>query len=214
MGKFKDLKGLKFNYWTVIKPVGKNSSGQIKWECICDCGTISIVDSVTLTHNRSKSCGCYRIESQSKRASKHRATIRKKKDRLYSIWSGMKYRCYNKNNSAYKWYGAKGITVCEDWFLNYECFKDWSLNNGYNDNLTIDRIDNYKGYSPENCQWITNEENAKKHRNTIWITINGISESLRGWARILNVPHYKIIYMLNSKGMEYTENYIKENYPS
>ena len=84
------------------------------------------------------------------------------KTRLYSIYSGMKQRYYNPNNQHYQWYGAKGITICDDWLGDngLQNFFEWSLSHGYNENLTIDRINSGKGYSPDNCQWITSAANS------------------------------------------------------
>lgn len=86
------------------------------------------------------------------------------KERIYKIWQGIKNRCYNKNNAAYNHYGGKGIGMCKEWISSYKAFREWSYSNGYKDNLTIDRIDNSKSYSPNNCQWITREENARKDK--------------------------------------------------
>lgn len=93
--------------------------------------------------------------------------------RLYSIWSNIKQRCYNKNAKAYKNYGGSGVRVCDDWrnsFLNFQC---WALSHGYEDNLTIDRVDSKKDYCPENCQWIPLRENIEKmhkEHNHSWQT--------------------------------------------
>ena len=86
------------------------------------------------------------------------------KTRLYSIYSGMKQRCYNPNNQHYPWYGAKGITICDEWLGDngLQNFFDWALNHGYNENLTIDRLESDKGYSPENCQWVTSSLNSSR----------------------------------------------------
>lgn len=83
---------------------------------------------------------------------------------IYSIWRGMKRRCYEPNRKDFKWYGGKGITVCNEWLNSYEGFKEWALTNGYKCGLTIDRIDNKKRYEPSNCQWITQSENSKKRQ--------------------------------------------------
>ena len=86
------------------------------------------------------------------------------KTRLYSIYTDMKQRCYNPNNQHYPWYGAKGITICDEWLGDngLQNFFDWALNHGYNENLTIDRLESDKGYSPENCQWITSSLNSSR----------------------------------------------------
>ena len=86
------------------------------------------------------------------------------KTRLYNIYSGMKQRCYNHNNQHYQWYGGKGITICNEWLGDngLQNFFEWSLSHGYNENLTIDRLDSSKGYSPDNCQWITSSVNSGK----------------------------------------------------
>lgn len=82
--------------------------------------------------------------------------------RLYQRWYNMIYRCHNPKSTKYKYYGEKGITVCEEWKNSFSAFKEWALSSGYADNLQLDRIDNEKGYSPDNCRWITREENLKK----------------------------------------------------
>jgi len=86
----------------------------------------------------------------------------KSKTRLYRIWAGMKARCYNENDTAYTWYGAKGVKVCKKWKNDFPKFEKWALKNGYTDKLTIDRIDSRENYRPKNCQWLTQSENSKK----------------------------------------------------
>lgn len=85
--------------------------------------------------------------------------------RLYKIWSNMKQRCYNENATSYNYYGEKGITICEEWLYDFQIFHDWAMENGYQDELTIDRIDSDKGYCPENCRWITLDENSRRGKS-------------------------------------------------
>lgn len=120
---------------------------------ICDYCNKEVIRLITA--NKQESCGCNNYKF------KHGDSISGKVERLYKIWRGMFDRCYNMNLKSYKYYGLKGIKVCNEWG-NYISFRGWALNNGYKYNLTIDRIDNNKDYCPDNCQWITKQENTIK----------------------------------------------------
>lgn len=136
--------------------------------------------------------------------------------RLYYIWRGMKKRCYNHKNKDYKWYGARGIAICDEWLNDSTMFFEWSFANGYNDSLTLDRIDNNKGYSPDNCRWIIIAEQQKNKRNSFileyngeWLSLNEIAK-IEGVSRQLAHSRYirtkknrlPIKYLYNTKGDE------------
>lgn len=103
--------------------------------------------------------------------------------RLYSIFLNMKQRCYNPSTPKYHNYGGRGITICPEWLSDFGLFKNWSIENGYAENLTIDRIDNDKNYSPFNCRWITNSDQQLNKRTNRKVSFNGESKTLSEWAR-------------------------------
>lgn len=134
----------------------------------------------------------------------------KKDKRLYRTYMQMKDRCYNQNSKDYKNYGGKGIKIYDEWLKNYYNFQKWSLENGYEKNLTIDRIDSNKNYEPSNCRWVTKLINSKFKGNTNNIIVYGITNSGRGWAKELNKGQNYINQMLKTKGLEKTVEYIKK----
>ena len=107
--------------------------------------------------------------------------------RLYRIWSNMKTRCFNPNDPHFPRWGGRGITVCDEWKDNFQAFFDWAMSHGYEDHLTIDRIDNEVGYSPENCRWISWEEQNRNKRNVRFITYNGKTQTIGQWTKELNL---------------------------
>lgn len=116
-------------------------------EFICDCGVIKNIPAKSVLDGHSKSCGCYNTE----RITSHKMT----KTKLYCKWKDMKTRCLNPSHKHYDRYGGRGIEICEDWKHSFELFMEWANLNGYTENLSLERIDNDKGYYPENCSWIT-----------------------------------------------------------
>ena len=129
-----------------------------------------------------------------------------KNQRIGSIFMGMKNRCYVKTEKDYRWYGAKGIKIYDEWLKNPGSFEEWSLNHGYNDNLTIDRIDGNKDYCPENCRWVTNEINAKYKSTTHEFKVGEFSHTGREWGEILGLGANTVNMMLRN----YNEEIVKE----
>ena len=163
MNPIRDLTNQRFGRLTAIQPTkNRSKSGNVIWLCKCDCGNFSEVANKSLLSGLTKSCGCLRRKRTIERNLKHGDASRGTKPRLYNIWTDMKARCLSLNLPQYKYYGKRGITICEQWKNNYLAFKWWAMSHGYADDLTIDRINHKGNYEPNNCQWLTRSENSIK----------------------------------------------------
>lgn len=196
-----EMIGRKFGMLTVIAECGKDHRGEISWICKCECGNVTHpIKGSVLRNGKSTSCGCYAKRLASERCSTHR----KSQTRLYSIWQGMKGRCFRITSPAYKYYGGRGITVCDEWKNDFEAFYDWAMSNGYKDELTIDRIDVNGNYEPDNCRWATRKEQTMNKRRTVMIEINGVLKSLLTISKETGIP-YKTLYNRYSRGLKGSE---------
>ena len=148
----------------------------------CECGTIKEYKYQLLKNGHTKSCGCI-----------SRIANGNSSKRLYQIWRHMQDRCYNEKNVRYENYAGRGIIVCDEWRNSFETFERWALANGYQENLTIDRIDNNSNYEPSNCRWITVKEQNNNRNNSIIITKDNETKTLAQWCEDLNLP-YSVIY--------------------
>ena len=162
-----DLTGQRFGRLTAIIPTEKRRGRCVIWLCRCDCGNLTEVSLDDLRREHTKSCGCLHREISQKRSGNlsHLYKHGRTRTRLYRIWNHMKDRCLNPNHIKYHRYGGRGINVWPEWKGNFVAFKFWAILSGYQNNLTIDRIDNDGNYEPDNCQWITRAENARKGIN-------------------------------------------------
>lgn len=194
MGKYRDLAGQRHNRLTVIMEVPRPDGKKTRrfWLVRCDCGKEMILSSSDFNRPSRYSCGCYQRDSVSKRAYEQHITHGKSKSRLYSIWSSMKQRCFDRNVKTYHMYGGRGISVCSEWKDNFPSFEKWALDNGYDESLprgqcTIDRIDVNGDYCPENCRIATQKQQSNNRRNNHTVTYRGETHTLSEWSQIVGI---------------------------
>jgi hypothetical protein len=183
VGIIKDLTGMVFGRLKVLKFSGVNEKTKCaEWICECICKKKTIVSGARLRNGKTKSCGCL------KEGYRHG----KSGDRLYNILMRMKARCYNPTDDAYELYGGRGIRICDEW-LDKEtgviCFYKWATENGYSEDLTIDRIDVNGNYEPNNCRWVTMKVQQNNKRNNVRIEINGEIKTMKQWSEVLGIDY-------------------------
>lgn len=191
-----DLIGCTFGSWTVLSraqdKIYKDNRHHRRWICQCSCGTVKEVDECAMKNGTSTSCGCTRKEALRKGASEKNRTHGMTNTRLYRIYRHMVNRCGNKNDIRYAHYGARGIKVCQEWDT-FDKFAEWSFANGYEDSLSIDRIDVNGDYAPDNCRWATVSEQANNKTTTQLFTFAGKTQSIAQWADEYDI-HYKKLW--------------------
>lgn len=195
MGKFIDLTGQRFGLWTVISRES-TVRGHAMWRCRCKCGNEKVVSSYNLRSGMSKSCGCTRKESLDRYYSGRFPAHGLYSTAVYKIYKNMIYRTENPNSKDYKNYGERGIKVCREWRNNFKAFYDWSMSSGYEKSLTIDRIDVNKGYSPDNCRWVSRKIQANNTRVNHTIEFSGKRHTLAEWGDITGIPRLVILKRL------------------
>lgn len=198
MSKALNLKGQRFGRLLVLE---KTESKKISprhtvtmWICRCDCGNEKIIRSDSLRSGRTQSCGCFREERISNNERRHGMS----KDRLYVTWTNMKKRCHNPKIAEYENYGGRGISVCEEWKTSFKAFYEWSMLTGYEENLTIDRINVNGNYEPSNCRWIPRKEQSLNKTTSHYLTYDGKTQTIKEWADELGFKydtlHSRIMY--------------------
>ena len=202
MGKFEDLTGKTFNRLTVIKRA-EIEKKEVYYLCKCICGNEKIIRGKDLKYNKIKSCGCLNKEKTTERNTKHSL----RHTRIYRIWLLMKNRCLNSKYHLFKNYGGRGITVCNEWKNDFVKFYDWSMNNGYNDTLTIDRIDVNGNYEPSNCRWATKLQQQRNTTRLRKITYKNETHCISEWAEILGLEYNTLYHRFRRNN--YSEDVLK-----
>jgi len=183
-----DFTGRTFGRWTVLHRDGKKNEA-IAYLCRCQCGTERRLQASWLNTGKSASCGCVAIEKLISRNMRHGSGNR----RLRRVFKGMKDRCLKPNHEYFPDYGGRGISICERWLRGdgdssgYKCFVI-DMGDRPSPAHTLERIDNDKGYSPDNCKWATRAEQMLNRRNTIKMTFNGVTKPMAVWSRELGIP--------------------------
>lgn len=181
-----DLSGQVFGRWSVIRSapskVGPTGKKKAMWFCKCSCGTERAVSGADLRNGKSVSCGCYSEELKRQRRKHGKA-----KSKVYKTWGNMKNRCLNEDTPDYKYYGAMGVTICDEWASSFENFyKD--MGDPPTPEHTLERKDVEKGYSPENCIWATRKEQTRNRKCTIKYEYKGESKAASQWDEDLGLP--------------------------
>lgn len=217
MPRIHDITGKQFGMLTVLKYSHTNKRKRAVWVCKCKCGSECLREGHGLLLGKTNHCGCVHIQRLKNNAIKRweghiktpKKELKTKKDpisktRIYSIWSGMKERCLRPSHMHFSRYGGRGITICSEWLNSFHTFKKWAESNGYHEKLTLDRIDNNSGYSPENCRWATYKQQANNSRRNRILTIDGISKTATEWSEYSRVKYTTILARIK-KGKTGTE---------
>lgn len=185
----KDIVGKVFGRLTVVE-YSHTKNKKAYWKCLCACGKECIVEGAKLRNGHTKSCGCLL-----KDINKSRTVNDEKRRKIYKVWSNMVNRCENAKNSKFVYYGARGITVCDEW-KDFNKFYEWCMENGWEIDLTLDRKDNDLHYEPNNCRFISLAEQQRNKRNNLIIFFNGENKTITEWSRDLGVSRRTIKYWL------------------
>lgn len=194
--KLENLVGQRFGNLIVLERA-ETTHVSTRWKCKCDCGNECIVLAENLKKGHTTSCGCYREKTRVLNCYSHGF----RNTRIYSVYSKIKDRCFNENNPRYKDYGGRGIKMCDEWKNNPKAFCEWAYANGYKEDAkygecTIDRLDNNKGYSPDNCRIASEKVQANNRRSNLLIEHNGETKTLAEWRDYFGITQSKAYYHL------------------
>lgn len=195
-----DLTGKRFGRLVVVD-YAFTKDNKAYWNCICDCGNTCVKKGSNLMYDVTKSCGCLHKEQLQQRntlSAKWKGSSTGDNQRLYHIWCAIRNRCYSEHHVRYDRYGGRGIKVCDEWLNDFYAFEDWSMENGYQDDLTIDRIDFDGDYEPDNCRWITQKEQCNNKSDNKYLEYKGEIHTLSEWCDILDIPYDRTKARLNT----------------
>ena len=203
-----DLTGQRFGRLTVLERAGSRSGNSV-WLCKCDCGVEKSILRSHLISGSTKSCGCLAKQSVGERSKTHgiksliRHGVNTTETALYKVWQSLRNRCNNPKNPTYKWYGACGVTVCTEW-EDPEAFIQWSKSHGYETGKQIDRIDSRKGYSPDNCRYISSKGNIRNRRTTFKVGTYSFADICEGLSictiKSDKLKYYRLYHFIKSHG--------------
>ena len=202
MGSFEDLTGKTFNRLTVIKRAEVEKK-EVYYLCKCTCGNEKIIRGKDLKYNKIKSCGCLNKEKTTERNTKHSL----RHTRIYRIWLLMKNRCLNSKYHLFKNYGGRGITICNEWKNDFISFYNWAMKNGYEEHLTIDRINVNGNYEPSNCRWATKLQQQRNTTRLRKITYKNETHCISEWAELLGLKYNTLYYRFRRNN--YSEDVLK-----
>ena len=181
--------GLRFGLLTVVSRFGKDKRNHTLWLCECECGGTTTTEMDSIKSGKKLSCGCLKRAAQKYGSIKHGAKCQsapKELRRTFDVWVGMRKRCNNPNDRAYKWYGGKGITICPEWNTFSGFISDIGI---IPDSLTLERVDVHGPYSRENCTLIPLSAQAANKTTTLWIEYQGTKWCLKNLCTHLNIPY-------------------------
>lgn len=174
----------------VVESVSRERRGKrdmIMARCRCDCGTVKDVFWQALADGRTKSCGCLNKELAAECGRRLLTKHGGSHTRLYRIFQSMHERCYRPQHMHYAKYGGRGIGICDEWRRNFAAFREWAMSHGYDDTLSIDRIDNDRGYSPDNCRWVDAKTQNNNRRTNRMLTVGEQTHTLAEWSRLTGI---------------------------
>lgn len=191
-----DITNQRFGSLVAIRRLGADKRGY-RWLCVCDCGAESTPGLGDLRSGNTSSCGCgQRLAAAS--VCRARSTHGEAGTGLYIIWRGMKARCYSEGHTSYRYYGGRGIQVCEEWRSSYGSFREWALPAGFVSGLSIDRINPKGHYSPDNCRFLTRSENARRAGVPRLVSAFGQTKRVSEWEEETGIGRTTILYRINS----------------